>query len=713
MFWLSLAIAPSWAQEDETPGAVITVVSAAERGVESVPGTATVVTTEEIERLAPLSTSEVLQLVPGVSVQEEDPMGLRQNIGVRGLNPSRSRKVLVLEDGVPISLAPYGEPEMYYTPMVERMERVEVVKGSGSILFGPSTIGGVVNYITPAAPRSPTPEAALRLGADGYLQALAGYGDTSGPIGYQFTAIHERFAGPRDLNLVRTDLSTRLDLATGESSAVAVKLQIYDETSQATYLGLTTPQWLSDPDMSLGVHDRFDIRRYALSATHGASLGPRLNLVTRFYAHEVDRRWRRQDFDRYDAGYDYERIIDGAGVDILKTEERPEDGSAIYFRDSAAVRDRHFTIVGLEPRATASLSSGPVEHDLTLGVRGHAEWTEEKRWEGAFPEANTGEVVSHAQRRGLAFAAYAQERASWGRFMLAPGLRFEAFRAENTVLRDEIDGALVDLNPPEHTLNLYTALLPGAGFTADVAGPLSLYGGVHRGWAPPRTKDGIGPDGDTLSLEAERSWNSELGARLIQSDWFYAEVAGFRLDFQNQIIEPSEATATLSGGVVNGGATLHRGVEASLRLDPLAAAGWTTHLPLSLSYTFVDAHFLEGWGAAVEGQPLPYAPRHQATATVALEHASGLSAQVKGRYVGVQYTDEVATVDVSVNGLVGQIDPSLLFDARLAYQHEASGVGVYLGCKNLLNTPTISSRAPSGIQPGLPRFVFGGLSWER
>jgi len=97
--------------------------------------------------------------VTGLHAVDEEGIGLRLNLGVRGLNPDRSRNILMLEDGVPISLAPYGEPEMYYTPSIDRMARLEVLKGSGSILFGPQTIGGVINYITPD--RQQYPQAAL------------------------------------------------------------------------------------------------------------------------------------------------------------------------------------------------------------------------------------------------------------------------------------------------------------------------------------------------------------------------------------------------------------------------------------------------------------------------------------------------------------------------------------------------------------------------
>jgi Fe(3+) dicitrate transport protein len=60
--------------------------------------------------------------------------------------------VLLLEDGVPLSFAPYGDNASYYHPPIERFERIEVLKGASQVRFGPQTIGGVINYITPRAP---------------------------------------------------------------------------------------------------------------------------------------------------------------------------------------------------------------------------------------------------------------------------------------------------------------------------------------------------------------------------------------------------------------------------------------------------------------------------------------------------------------------------------------------------------------------------------
>src|SRR5688572_4041974 len=120
--------------------------------VERTPGAVDVIDKRTLESSRVLSSSEALRKVAGLNVRDEEGLGLRPNIGIRGLNPTRSTKVLLLEDGLPLTYAPYGDNASYYHPPVDRFESIEIVKGSGQILYGPTTVGGVVNYITPAPP---------------------------------------------------------------------------------------------------------------------------------------------------------------------------------------------------------------------------------------------------------------------------------------------------------------------------------------------------------------------------------------------------------------------------------------------------------------------------------------------------------------------------------------------------------------------------------
>ena len=148
--------------------------------INRIPGSIFKIGEEKIKIINPISGNEVFKRAAGVNVIDEEGLGLRLNLGIRGLDPDRSRTVLVLEDGIPVSIAPYGEPEMYYTPPIEKMSGVEILKGSGSILFGPQTIAGVINYLTADPPPNSTTRLTLKGGQDGIIFGKLGYGTTFG-----------------------------------------------------------------------------------------------------------------------------------------------------------------------------------------------------------------------------------------------------------------------------------------------------------------------------------------------------------------------------------------------------------------------------------------------------------------------------------------------------------------------------------------------------
>ncbi|WP_225913576.1 TonB-dependent receptor plug domain-containing protein [Leptospira yasudae] len=94
------------------------------KDLKRIPGSATIIGKKYLEQARPTDGMEVLRRVPGASIRYQDPAGLTMNLGFRGVSNEVSRKVLILEDGLFTSLNPYGEPEMYYTPSIERMEGV-------------------------------------------------------------------------------------------------------------------------------------------------------------------------------------------------------------------------------------------------------------------------------------------------------------------------------------------------------------------------------------------------------------------------------------------------------------------------------------------------------------------------------------------------------------------------------------------------------------
>ncbi|HZH96276.1 MAG TPA: TonB-dependent receptor plug domain-containing protein, partial [Flavisolibacter sp.] len=89
---------------------------------------------------------QVLAKVPGIQIWESDPSGIQIGIAARGLSPNRSWEFNVRQNGYDISADPFGYPEAYYNPQLQGVQRIEIVRGQGSLQYGPQ-FGGLVNYI--------------------------------------------------------------------------------------------------------------------------------------------------------------------------------------------------------------------------------------------------------------------------------------------------------------------------------------------------------------------------------------------------------------------------------------------------------------------------------------------------------------------------------------------------------------------------------------
>jgi hemoglobin/transferrin/lactoferrin receptor protein len=189
------------------------------------PASVTVVTREEIERRAGSSIAELLRDVPGVQVDESSIPGLKR-IRIRGEDARRS---LVLIDGQETTdHTTYGPPMLIDPALVER---IEVVRGPQSVLYGSRAIGGVINIITKKPVDRPL---GVELGG-GYDSSTRGYsanGLASGTVG-NFN--YRLFAG-RTEDYTRITPSGRLPNMYYDTGSFDARIG-YDDGKHALALG--------------------------------------------------------------------------------------------------------------------------------------------------------------------------------------------------------------------------------------------------------------------------------------------------------------------------------------------------------------------------------------------------------------------------------------------------------------------------------------------
>jgi vitamin B12 transporter len=108
-----------------------------------------VVTKDEIVRNGYLTVADALASVPGVEIERYGGFGSLSYVSIRG---SSSDEVLVLLDGMPVAGSQISSLDLGQIP-TNGIERIEVVEGGGSTLYGSSSMGGVINIITSSPAR--------------------------------------------------------------------------------------------------------------------------------------------------------------------------------------------------------------------------------------------------------------------------------------------------------------------------------------------------------------------------------------------------------------------------------------------------------------------------------------------------------------------------------------------------------------------------------
>jgi len=263
-------------------------------------------------------------------------------------------------------------------------------------------------------------------------------------------------------------------------------------------------------------------------------------------------------------------------------------------------------------------------------------------------------------------------------------------------------------------------VIPGLGAAYEVNDRWTLFGGVHRGFAPPRVEDIINnTTGGAVDLDAEISTAWEAGLRGQPVDGVRLDVAAFRMDFENQIV-PASVAGGLGATLTSAGETRHSGFEASLQASARELGLLNgDDLFVRAALTVVsDAKFVgrrlsnvSGFtNVVVTGNRLPYAPKTLFSGAVGYARGDWFEGQIEIVHTGEMFTDDLNTSAPSANGQRGRIRPATIWSATINLTAPDGRLGGYLAVKNLFDELTIVDRS-RGILPGPQRTFQAGLSY--
>ena len=666
---------------DELPPITATATRIA-RPLGAVPASVVVLEREQIENASGQRLDDLLRAVPGFSLFRRQPSLLAhpttQGVSLRGIGATGASRALVLVDGVPAH-DPFGGWVYWGRIPNELVERIEVVRGGGSSLWGSGAMSGVINIIT----RAP--------GADPAL--------VRAEKGNRHTTNVETIAGHAwERTALRADAAY---LDSGGEYLVSGGERVPFDTradSRDLSVGLRS-DWSLSPRWSASLGGRyFDEKRdngTELTGNDTDNFSAQAGIegdTVRGAGFRADVYGQLQEFESTFSSQDREAGVEFPSLDQFDV---PSHALGAGARAWSAPWRRHIGLVG----ADYAFSDGHTHEDFRF-------------LDGAFSRRRKAGGHEHL------VGAYVQD--IWRpleRFELTTGLRVDYWRSEDGERRetDLITGTeLSDVSLPTKD-DVYLSPRIGALFQLDPA--LALRASVYRGFRAPTLNELYRPfrvrndiTEANADLDLERLTGAEAGF-----DWHRGRGTLAVTGYYNRVDDPivnvtvGEGPGDVApcGFVPEGGVCRQRrnlGETRTIGVELDGALDITSRLRLRGGYLFSDAEIREaGSDSALVGNDVPQVPEHQLVLGAEWRPRERLGVALETRYVGDQFDDDTNE---------RELEDYVVVDAAVTFALDDHWELFIRGENVLGDRYEVAKTADGLVTYGPAAMVHGGARWR-
>lgn len=670
--------------------------------LETFSGSAARISSQDLASQRPLTTQDALRNIPGAAAIADDGFGRHSGISLRGSPFRRSRKVLVMEDGVPINFSPYLDAGTHYLPPMERIESIDVLKGP-MVNYGPLNNHGVINFrnLSPFGPKETVFSGALgnTKGADKSINNMR--------------HVHTR----QSVDNVGVVLSYSGLNAGG--SWDAEKLGYNDFYGAVGIRGDNQDLTVSGGFFRQRDHydeDNFsgtlaDLKKFRHDKKGAAEAGHFPVACGRCYD------WNTYNADYFRGQVAHNYYFDSKTILSTRVYGNHHDRARFYVSDESnnpasdfvmEGRDRLYRNYGADSRiefADLPLFGG-VTHTVQAGVRYEEHMFDNQNRIGDTNErldfSNRGSDDGSQKLDANAFATFAQSAIHvTPNFTLVPGVRLERYKIGFKDLEDSANNGN----------STYFQVLPMLSFSWEAAPGTTLYGGYHRGLSPHIVRDVLESDSGYIAPRKEVGDNFQVGVRTKAIQGLTFDTAYFHSEIRNY--QFGEAFQSDLGDRVFSSLDKVRfdGVELSARLDSNAFTGSPWNFYGEGVYTYVNSRIVKGTaegGDNVAGNDVPESMKHTANLTVGAQHASGFDASVTWTYRGGFYTDALNLPMNPLDVEEGRVNGVWLLSARASYK-VTKDLTAWVSGQNLADKFYITDRS-DGAKLGIGRTVMAGMT---
>jgi Fe(3+) dicitrate transport protein len=644
--------------------------------------------------LAMNTTRQIFSRTPGIHIWESDASGIQIGVAARGLSPNRSWEFNVRMNGYDITPDPMGYPEAYFTPPLEAVERVELVRGASSLAWG-AQFGGLMNFVMrkPDAAKRFTFESQNTVGSNGLFSTFNYAGGIEGRTTY--AAFYQKRMGDgwRDNNKFDTD-HAHAEL----SFAISNKFRIGAELTYMNYLsqqpgGLTDSMFAADAQQSVRSRNWFSAPWLVPALTTSYIFNKHTQLNVKAFGTIGDRN---------SIGY----VGSIQQKDPLKYRQIDRD----YYRNWGSEARLLHSFQWLGQTQTFNTGLRYFDGNMQRQQLGKGDTTQSfnlNLQETQFPRDLTFKNQN--------FAAFIEQLFRINnRLILTAGARFERIQTQGEGRLNTVNGQTVALTPTMRTRQFG---LFGAGIEYHLTKQSELYSNFSQAYrpvlysdlVPPATTDVIDPN-----LKDAVGFNYDLGYRGKIADWLSFDMDYFYLDYANRVgtITQTHSSGTKYQYRTNLGHSVSQGFEGYLEWSPIALFApnapigqWSMFASMSFIHAkYVDFQTNTGnlQNKQVENAP-SYIHRFGTT-----YRKKGFSATWQFSSVGATFADASNTVLPNAAATTGKIPAYQVHDFSATWRF-AKRYQLKTGVNNVTNEKYFTRRAGGYPGPGL--LPADGRTW--
>ena len=692
-------------------------------------GASNQIKSNEIYKKQSNDINRILRDIPSINLQEEDGYGIRPNIGIRGSRNDRSADIVIMEDYVPISPAPYTAPAAYYFPAVGRTDNVEVYKGLSSIKFGPRTTSGAININTTPIPNQPLARITSSYGSFNEKNATLTLGNSYDRFGYVLNIDHKSSDGFKtldnnaDTSFKIDDFLTKFRFNNDKSSDIyhefEVKLSHTNENSKESYIGLDFGDFVNDPyrRYNASTLDGMLAKQYQANLSHTAEFSDKFSIKTTAYYNKFDRIWTRLNKvdDDITDGTSAKSVKDIFNNDMTSYLDIIKNGSLANPNHNLEINanNRFFVSQGIQSTATSKFKALNADHILTYGFRAHDDY--ENRFQrvdnyqlnsnGTLNLVSEGidgdESKNNRFSTVRAYSSFIEDEAKFDKLTVTTGLRYEHL----DIKRKNYGNNNSARNEQAETIkNTQDVFIPGIGASYLLTDNWSIFSNIHKGFGPPSP----GSDADS-----EESLNYEFGTKYQTENNFLFESVFYLNDYANLVGTSSDG----SGDQLNSGKVRSQGAELStsyeVKSDYLSNK-FNNHIsfPMKFTYSYNKSEFrsdfdasdtIDEWGNVTKGDKLPYVSPHQISFT------TGIKSNKLEFVLSTKYVDAMrATASQGSISKENKIPSHFISDASIFYDY-SKNTTLFIAADNIFNKTYLIASRPAGYRPGKPMAARIGL----